>query len=42
MTLSFDAAQKTATEQVIRGVTIDDIDTLVVPLDGNEIRTATS
>lgn len=36
MTLMFDAAHKLATEQAIR-VTIDDIDSLVVPLHGNEV-----
>lgn len=36
MTLLFGATQKFVTGQVNKGVTIDDVDTLVVPLDGNE------
>lgn len=39
MTSLFGTAQKLVTEQVNRGITIDDVDTLVIPLDGNETLT---
>jgi hypothetical protein len=42
MTLLFSAAQKIITEQVNKGVTIDDVGTLVVPIDGNEALALTS
>lgn len=41
MTLLFAAAQKIVIDQVSKGDTIDDIDTLVVPLDGNDALTLT-
>jgi hypothetical protein len=42
MTLLFSAAQKIVTEQINKGATIDDVDTLVIPVDGNEAPTWTS
>jgi hypothetical protein len=36
MTLRFGTAQKVVAEQVNKGVSIDDVDTLAIPLDGKE------
>ena len=42
MTLLFGTAQKIVAEQVNKGVSIDDVDTLAIPLDGKETQILTA